>query len=228
MSCCVCNTIARALALTAIGTAFAFVDWANRPFASSLEAPKPIVSAGPSSAPTTGQTTLPEPAQGEDVHPPATGDAKQTHPDNDEPVTSVGDASAAGSDSSFDPNTLGTKITTADTYQLWQSGMVTFIDARPEHEYIEGHIPYAFCIPPESNVAQRLGDLMEQTGLSPADRVVIYCEGGSCNASELVGLTMQDMGFATIHIDADGYPGWVKAGYEIETGQDPVLGAVDE
>lgn len=214
MSCCVCNTIARALALTAIGTAFAFADWANRPFASSLEAPKPIVSTGSSSTQSTEQK-------------PSANDADEPLK-SDETASEPNDAQVSGSEGNFDPNTLGTKITTADSYQLWQSGMVTFIDARPEHEYIEGHIPYAFCIPPESNVPQRLGDLMESTGLSPTDRVVIYCEGGSCNASELVGLTMQDMGFTTIHIDADGYPGWVKAGYDIETGQDPVLGAVDE
>ena len=214
---CLCDTIARSLALVTIATGAAFVDWSFRPIASSLDAPKPILS-------TPSQVSVPDPsAETPESDTPATTDSDAGS------GTGVGKPDAAGKQDvpgagAFDPNTLGTKISTEETYQLWLTGAVIFIDARPEHEYLDGHIPYSFLIPPESIESGRLGALMEATGLSPADRVVIYCEGGSCNASELVGLTLQDMGFQTIHIDVDGYPGWVKAGHEVQKGPDSVLG----
>ena len=151
-------------------------------------------------------TTLAPPKQdepGDVATPPA--------PDNGEPAA-------------FDPNTLGTEIGTEDAYQLWLGGMTTFIDARPQHEYVEGHIPFAFLVPPDSLGDGRLGDMMELGGVFPEMRVVVYCEGGNCDGSHLVALNLQAMGFTKVHIDIDGYPSWLEAGYEIETGPDAVLG----
>ena len=196
------NTIARALALVTVATGIAFVDWGIRPFEMQLAPPEQ--DKGNNGATTPGVETQPD----------------ETKSGTGQPAE-AGEADAGGA---FDPNTLGTEIGTADAYQLWASGEATFIDARPQHEYVEGHIPFAFLVPPDSLGDGRLGDMMDLGGVFPDMRVVVYCEGGACDASHLVALNLQDMGFTKIHIDTDGYPGWVAAGHEIETGPDQVLG----
>lgn len=203
------NTIARALALVTIATGVAFVDWARRPFVMELAPP----SRDEAPAPSGGDTTSPD-----------TGNAAAsgTQPTGESETATKGNTDATLAP--FDPYALGTEIGTPDAYELWASGEVVFIDARPQHEYVEGHIPFAYCIPPDTLNQGRLGDMMEMGGVFPSTRVVVYCEGGNCDASHLVALTLQDMGFNKLHIDVDGYPGWVDAGHEIETGPDQILG----
>lgn len=206
---CGANTIARSLALVAIGTVAAFVDWGIRPPTLTLAGPTEVAGAGQS------QRTVPTPDQG-------TGD-----PHADTPPVGVEPTQPPTNDAApFDPAALGTEIGTAHAYQLWASGEVSFIDARPQKDYLAGHIPYAYLVPAESIDRGRLGDMMDLGGVDPSMRVVVYCEGGSCDASHLVALTLQDLGFDKIHIDVDGFPAWQAAGHEVETGPDQVLGDV--
>jgi rhodanese-related sulfurtransferase len=208
MTCCG-NIIARSLALVAIATGAAFVDWSVRPIA-KLASPK----GQPDS---TGQAV---PAQPEGSAAPDTTGLQ----DGAAASEAAPSADAGGAPAAFDPTTLDTEIGTDDAFQLWQSGTVVFIDARPQHEYEAGHIPFAYLVPPTSLDAGRLGDLMEVGGVDPSQRAVVYCEGGSCDASELVALHLQDMGFTKLHIYVDGFPAWQAAGHEVETGPDQVLG----
>jgi rhodanese-related sulfurtransferase len=205
---CLGNTIARSLALVTVGTAAAFTHWAIRPL-SSLASP-------------VGLTDEPAPDQPAiDAGQDNPGDTTADPADN---TTDQEQQTAPPPAQAFDPARLDTKITGEETYQLWLLGTTTFIDARKPEEYEAGHIPYAFLVPAEGNRAQRLGNLIAQTGIGPSQRVVIYCEGGTCSASELVALDLQDMGFTKIHIDTGGFPAWQAAGYEIESGPDMLLG----
>lgn len=220
MSCCMGNTIARALALVSIGTAAAFVHWGIAPPTLELAPPSPAGTGQAEATSTPQDTPLAETGGSEAGATPGPADTATT----DETGGDAGSDSAA--EPPFNPNTLGTEIGTADTYQLWLTGEVVFIDARPQYQYIEGHIPYAYLVPVDSIDHGRLGDMMDFGGVDPSQRIVVYCEGGSCDASKLVALTLQDMGFTRIHIDMDGFPAWEAAGYEIETGPDAVLGDV--
>lgn len=217
------NTIARSLALVAIATGAAFVHWGLDPIP-TLASPKgiPDEPVGGSEAAPPGDTDdggeqTPDGA----VAPPGTeGDTgAETPTDPPEPV-------AGGADAEFDPTALDLEIGTDDAYQLWQMGTVVFIDARPPEEYEAGHIPAAFLVPPSSLDAGRLIDLIDPAigGVDPSQRVVVYCEGGTCDASELVAYDLQDMGFTRVHIYVDGFPAWQGAGYDVVTGPDPVLG----
>lgn len=208
---CFGNTIARALALVSIGTAAAFVHWGLYPPTLELAAPKGSTTPGVVETQDEPTTQTPEP---------------ETEPQHniDDPGNEV--ESTPDEQAVFDPFSLGTEIGTTDTYQLWITGEVIFIDARPAHEYLEGHIPYAYLIPVETIDQGRLGDMMDIGGVDPSQRVVVYCEGGLCDASKLVALTLQDLGFTMIHIDLDGFPAWQAAGYEVETGPDAMLGDV--
>lgn len=199
------NTVARALALVTVATGAAFVDWGVRPFTMKLVDPRE--QAGNSA--NARDTGVAE----DDAVNPVAQDADTSNTEGSKPAP-------------FDPTALGTEIGTEETYQLWLGGETTFIDARPQHEYIEGHIPGAFLVPPDTLKGGRLGEMMEIGGVFPDMRVVVYCEGGNCDASHLVALYLQDMGFLKIHIDVDGFPKWAEAGYEVQTGSDEFLGDV--
>lgn len=203
--------MARALALVCIASGAAFVHWANHPLA-SLASPKGLPAA---------QTAGEQPSPNAPDKPHESGDGTNTQQDQPPPSDTRDDPPKAAP---FDPSQLDTEIDTQQTYQLWQLGTVTFIDAREPDEYHAGHIPFAFLVPAEGDRVTRLGDLIAATGIGPAQRIVVYCEGGTCSASELVALDLQDMGFTKIHIDTGGFPAWQAAGYEVETGPDQMLG----
>lgn len=197
-----CGTvIPRALALVAIATGVAFIHWAFEPLVTEVRAP--AADDGPAA---------------EQVDP---ADSMRAAPGDPAPEAVEIDTDPPAP--AFDPSTLARDISTEEARALWETGLVTFIDARPQQEYEAGHIAFAASVPPNSISRGRLGELMEITGIGPASRVVIYCDGGSCDASHLVGLRLQEMGFTKIHIAIEGYPGWVEAGYETEAGPDPLL-----
>ena len=210
---CLGNTIARALALVSVGTLAAFVHWAADPPRLTLGGP------GGGDAATDARPQPEPPTTGTDPAQPA-GD-----PGAGEPAPTDG-GQVQTPPAPFNPDTLGNEIGTSDAHQLWLTGAVAFIDARPQKDYLAGHIPYAYLIPAETVADGRLGDMMDLGGVDPSMRVVVYCEGGTCDASHLVALTLQDMGFTKIHIDVDGFPGWQAAVHEVETGPDSVLGDV--
>ncbi len=116
-------------------------------------------------------------------------------------------------------DSLPTEIGTAIAYRLWDENLALFIDARPVEEYEAGHVPGAFNVPPSK--ISGISALLDFMG--PGDRIVVYCEGGSCDASHLVAIRLEDLGITTVHIDADGYPGWTAAGHETADGPDELL-----
>ncbi len=112
-----------------------------------------------------------------------------------------------------------TEIGTDAAFRLWDENLALFIDARPVEEYEAGHIPGAFNVPPSK--ISGISALLDFMG--PGDRIVVYCEGGSCDASHLVAIRLEDLGITTVHIDVDGYPGWAAAGHETAQGPDELL-----
>ena len=116
-------------------------------------------------------------------------------------------------------DSLPTEIGTEIAFRLWDENLALFIDARPVEEYEAGHVPGAFNVPPSR--ISGISALLDFMG--PGDRIVVYCEGGSCDASHLVAIRLEDLGITTVHIDVDGYPGWTAAGHETAEGPDELL-----
>lgn len=105
---------------------------------------------------------------------------------------------------------------------LTEFGMADFIDARRGDEYEEGHIAGSFNIPPRAFSGQTPAAIQSQDHLVPDGRaVIIYCNGGDCDASHLVAQYLEEMQFPYVFIMTDGYPAWVDAGYPTEAGPDP-------
>ncbi len=89
------------------------------------------------------------------------------------------------------------------------------LDARTPDEYKLGHIPgsmlcdyfemsrYFECVLPR---------------LSPDDRVVVYCNGPSCDDSEMLARELYALGYTKLCVFMGGMEKWTEAGLTVEYG----------
>lgn len=93
-------------------------------------------------------------------------------------------------------------------------GKYMLIDSRPAARYHEGHIPTAVSIPET---------VMKETGAAslPGDAklnntpLIFYCGGPTCGMSPNSAAMAKKMGYANLHVLAEGIPGWKKAGKSV-------------
>ena len=94
--------------------------------------------------------------------------------------------------------------------QLLDAGeKMLFIDMRPAKEYQQDRLPGARSMP-IAEVANRFSEI-PKTG-----RVVLYCD---CKTYDIAdrAVFLEFRGYRNIFVMAEGYSGWVKRGYPIET-----------
>lgn len=119
----------------------------------------------------------------------------------------------------LDAGVLPGMITLRQASALYDEGAV-FLDARRHDEYLAGHVEGAVWMPAEE-VAPRVGEIMHAVGMP----IVIYCEGGACDASHNTAnrLDLTGMGFdpADIRIMGLGYEEWERAGLPTAQGEAP-------
>ncbi len=108
-------------------------------------------------------------------------------------------------------------ISVETTKDLFESGDAQFIDARKRDNYLDGHIPYAINMP-VSSFASGWPDGIQL--LMKELRAVVYCDGLSCDASQLVAKHLVRYGFHRVLIIELGFPGWEEKGYLVEKGED--------
>lgn len=84
------------------------------------------------------------------------------------------------------------------------AGTAHFIDAREEHDYQEGHIRGAVHLP-SSAIYERIDDVYG-AGVSPEDKVIVYCGGGDCEASHnVVDELRRSFGFTHVLVYNNGW-----------------------
>ncbi len=84
-----------------------------------------------------------------------------------------------------------------------------FIDARPKHEWEEDRIGNAIHIAPpyDGNVNEYFQSLMTL----PKNKIlVVYCSGGTCEASHKVASDLKSLGFKKVFLYAGGWDDWIK------------------
>jgi rhodanese-related sulfurtransferase len=94
--------------------------------------------------------------------------------------------------------------------QLMDAGeKLVFIDMRPAKEYQQTRLPGARSLP-IAEVADRFSEI-PKTG-----RVILYCD---CKPYDLAdrAVFLEYRGYRNIFIMPEGYSGWIKRGYPIET-----------
>jgi rhodanese-related sulfurtransferase len=105
-----------------------------------------------------------------------------------------------------------------DALAAFHARSALFIDARPENEYAEAHIPGAVNIPPYS-FEDRYLELMEQ--VEEASTIVVYCSGVECSDSIEVAERLLEIGRADVRIFEQGWRAWVGAGGPALEGPQP-------
>jgi len=88
---------------------------------------------------------------------------------------------------------------------------LVFIDLRPAKEFQKNRLPGARSIP--------IADLEKRFSEIPkAGRVILYC---ACTINEIAdrAVFLEYRGYKNIFVMLEGYPGWVKRGYPVETGR---------
>lgn len=88
---------------------------------------------------------------------------------------------------------------------------VVLIDLRPAKEFQKNRLPGARSIP--------LAELEQKARAIPkTERVVLYCD---CLLYQIVQKAkyLEDQGYRNIAVMLDGFLGWVKLGYPVDTGR---------
>jgi rhodanese-related sulfurtransferase len=104
--------------------------------------------------------------------------------------------------------------------QLYDLGVI-FFDARVEEEFKLGRVKGAILADPTDAkivAAKEVPEfLRDEKKFSRKFPVVVYCNGGDCDSSQLVAIQMRKFGFAIVKVFEEGYPIWLKKGYPVET-----------
>lgn len=101
---------------------------------------------------------------------------------------------------------------------LGQPG-VTFVDARPGNYYVAAHIPGAMNLPAAD--AEGLLD-MQSLPIPPEGVVITYCDGGTCEQSEYLGLVLRSRDVCQqVLVLEGGWQAWVAAEAPTVAGPSP-------
>jgi rhodanese-related sulfurtransferase len=94
--------------------------------------------------------------------------------------------------------------------QLMDAGeKIVFVDLRPAREYQEKRLPGARSIP-LAEVANRFSEIPR------SGRVVLYCDCKPYDAADRA-VFLEYRGYRNIFIMPEGFSGWVRRGYPLET-----------
>ncbi len=99
--------------------------------------------------------------------------------------------------------------------RFFDAGAALFIDARDPAEFEAGHIPGALRM----TQADAAADPERVKALPARGRpIIVYCEGGTCEASLDVARVLVEAGFRKVLVFMGGFPEWAAAGHPVERG----------
>jgi rhodanese-related sulfurtransferase len=102
------------------------------------------------------------------------------------------------------------RVSIAEASALLGQPLVTFVDARPTYHYAAEHIPGAMNLPAED--AEGLLDT-QSLPIPPDGEVITYCDGGSCEQSEYLGLLLRQRDVCQrVRVLEGGWQAWAASG----------------
>ncbi|MGH9363750.1 MAG: rhodanese-like domain-containing protein [Thermoanaerobaculia bacterium] len=119
------------------------------------------------------------------------------------------------------PDKPWVEISGDDVAALHARGDVPFLDARRSSVYREGHIAgaRAFAVW-EADVDEKVKGFYGE-GHDPSTPIVVYCGGGDCEDSHMLGQKLFFAGFNNVLVYKDGFPDWQKRGLAVTKGEKP-------
>jgi len=105
-------------------------------------------------------------------------------------------------------------IALEEAREFVESGGVV-IDARTKDQYKEGHIRGAIPLD-YYELGRALDEVLPL--LSKEARTMVYCEGPSCDTSELLAGELARIGFTKLLVFKGGIEEWTEAGLPVEKG----------
>lgn len=110
-------------------------------------------------------------------------------------------------------------VTVTEAKRMYDQG-AQFFDARVAEEFEEGHVLKAIMLDPTDDKivsSKTKPDILKQ--YDPTLSYVIYCNGGDCDSSQLIGLILRKWGFSNVNVFEEGYPVWKAKGFPVATGK---------
>ncbi len=107
------------------------------------------------------------------------------------------------------------EIDLAQALFIFDSKLGSFIDARDQWEYSEGHISGAFNIP---EFSFELHDTI-LSKFSKDSLLVIYCSGDDCDMSKRLADQLLKLGYNNSFVFTKGIEAWLEAELPIEKGK---------
>lgn len=141
-------------------------------------------------------------------------------PEVTEPVTEPGALVATADIPPIPAGQFWVELAPGQVKALFDQGAL-FIDARRTSVFEEGHIKGALSIPIwESGVDDKVAQVIfhDRVQGNVATPIVIYCNGGDCEDSHMVGDKLGQAGFTAAYVYKDGWPDWTKNAWPTATG----------
>jgi rhodanese-related sulfurtransferase len=111
------------------------------------------------------------------------------------------------------------RVSIEEASALLGQPLVTFVDARPSYHYTAEHVPGAMNLPAED--AEGLLD-SQSLPIPPDGQVITYCDGGTCEQSEALGLLLRQRDLCQqVRVLDGGWQAWVQAGAPTVRGERP-------
>lgn len=119
------------------------------------------------------------------------------------------------------PDKPWVEVSGEDVAALQARGDVPVLDARRTSVYRDGHIKGARSFSVwEADVDEKVKGFYGE-GHDPAAPIVVYCSGGDCEDSHMLGEKLFFAGFNTVLVYKDGFPDWLKRGLPVSNGDKP-------
>ena len=111
------------------------------------------------------------------------------------------------------------RISIDEAIELLGDPRVTFVDARPSYHYAAEHVPGAMNLPAED--AEGVLD-MQSLPIPPDGQVITYCDGGTCESSESLGLLLRQRDVCQqVRVLEGGWQAWAQSGAPTVRGDRP-------
>ncbi|OHD69428.1 MAG: hypothetical protein A2W19_05840 [Spirochaetes bacterium RBG_16_49_21] len=107
-------------------------------------------------------------------------------------------------------------ITAEEAKIKYDSKAALFIDARETAEYDASHISGSVSIPAGDPFPGPGGELQYR---EQPKEIVIYCDGSSCGASELLARKILSLTPRHVYIIEKGFPDWKAHGFPVREGE---------